>query len=175
MFPLRRFILTVLKAKYAAPIAIDQQAILHLRCWPWDLDLFLELNNGRALSLFDLGRFDLAIRTPFMHALKDNHWGLVVAGSTVRYRKRVRAFDKIEMHSQMIGFDERWLYIEQSMWVKGVPCSSILLRTGITEKGKVIAPEIAKQAMGIETLNLIDSAFLASWKNSESLRPWPPQ
>ena len=175
MFPLRRFLITIFKAKYAQPIAIDEQAHTRIRCWPWDLDLFFELNNGKALSLYDLGRFDLAIKTPFMRVLKANNWGFVVAGSTIRYRKRIRAFDHIEMRSQMIGYDERWLYIEQSMWVKGQPCSSILLRTGVTSKGKVIAPEIAKKAMGIEHLELIDSPFLESWKASEAIRPWPPK
>ena len=32
-------------------------------CWPWDLDPWIELNNGRTLTLYDLGRLPLSQRT----------------------------------------------------------------------------------------------------------------
>ncbi len=175
MYPIVRLVLGILKAKQSAPVNFHEPSIIHFRCRPWDLDMFQELNNGRALTLYDLGRFDLAIRTPLMKALKANQWGLVVAGSTVRYRKRIRMFDKIEMRTQMVGFDERWIYLTQSMWVKGEPCSSLLIRTGVTAKGKVIPPQQAQDAMGIEHLDFAPSQWLNQWTESEALRPWPPE
>ena len=48
-------------------------------------------------------------------ALIKNRWGLVVAGSTIQHRKRIRLFDKVLMKTHIAGFDERWVYIEQSM------------------------------------------------------------
>ena len=109
-------------------IAIDDAAETAFRIRPWDIDMFLEVNNGRILTLFDMGRFDLSIRTGLAKALKQNRWGLVVAGSTVRYRRRVRMFEKVTIYTQMVGYDDRWAYILQSMWVKGTPASSILLK-----------------------------------------------
>ena len=35
-------------------------------CWPWDIDMWGELNNGRALSLFDLGRYGFLSRFGLM-------------------------------------------------------------------------------------------------------------
>lgn len=175
MYPIFRTFNTFRKAKKSAPLAFTDVSKTQFYCRPWDIDMFMEMNNGRILTLYDLGRFDLAIRAGLMDVLKANNWGLVVAGSTVRYRKRIRMFDKVTMHSQVTGIDEKWVYISQSMWVKGKPCSSVLLRTGVTEKGKVISPEHVKKAMGVENLDFELSKYLDAWVEAEDVRPWPPK
>ena len=136
--------------------------------------MFLEMNNGRVLTLYDIGRFHLAIRSGLARVLKTNRWGLVVAGCSVRYRKRIRAFDKVTMRTQVISYDERWVYLTQSMWVKGEPASSILIRTGITAKGRTITTDKVVQAMNAEDWKPEPSPWLESWVASEHERPWPP-
>ncbi|MEZ4664537.1 MAG: hypothetical protein R2911_43950 [Caldilineaceae bacterium] len=86
MYPLIRFTNVVIKALTSKPLAADAVCETTLRCMPWDIDLFLELNNGRVLTLYDLGRFDLAIRTGLARLLRRKRWGLVVAGGSVRYQ-----------------------------------------------------------------------------------------
>lgn len=144
------------------------------RCRPWDLDMFLEMNNGRILTLYDLGRYDLSIRTGFMKVLKDNRWGLVVAGASTRYRRRVRLFNKVTMRTQIAGFDERWIYIIQSMWVKGQPTSSVLLRTGVTEKGRTISTTRVREALGVADWQLEPTGWVKDWIDGDENRTWPP-
>ncbi|WP_252178437.1 acyl-CoA thioesterase [Endozoicomonas sp. 4G] len=133
MYPLIRLLTTLRKAKKAPKISVDAVSENSFHCMPWDLDLFMEMNNGRVLTLCDLGRFTLSIQSGLADVLKREKWGLVVAGSTIRYRKRVRMFDKVTMYTQVAAIDERWVYIKQSMWVKGEPASSVLLRTAVTQ------------------------------------------
>ena len=59
------------------------------RCWPWDIDLWMELNNGRTLTFYDLGRIPLARRTGLVELLRKQRWGLTMAGASVRYRARI--------------------------------------------------------------------------------------
>lgn len=136
--------------------------------------MFLEMNNGRVLTLYDLGRFDLSIRTGLAKALKNHKWGLVVAGSSVRYRHRVKVFDNITIRTQVVGFEDRWTYIVQSMWVKGRPTSSVLLRTAVTSKGRVVSSHDVLNALGIVDWNPELPAWVASWIAGEEERPWPP-
>ena len=75
----------------AGSLPLDGTHVSRHICWPWDLDLWLELNNGRTLTLFDLGRMPLARRTGLEAALRAHGWGLTVAGVSVRYRRRIRA------------------------------------------------------------------------------------
>ena len=179
MYPISRLVLTSIKAlrenRSKPALSFNDVSETSFLCRPWDLDMFMEMNNGRVITLFDIGRFHLAIRSGLSAVLKREGWGLVVAGSTIRYRKRVRLFDKVTMRTQVIGNDNRWVYICQSMWVKGEAASSILLRTGVTEKGKVIDPERVKEAMGTADLTFPESKWLQEWITSEEDRPWPPQ
>lgn len=175
MYPFGRLLASVLKSSRSGTAEVNDVCEVSFRCMPWDLDLFMEMNNGRVLTLYDLGRFDFSIRSGLWHLLKRHRWGLAVAGSTIRYRKRIRMWDKVSMHTRLKGYDERWIYIEQSMWVKGQPASSVLLRTAITEQGGMIPTRRVLDAMGISDWQPEPSQWLQEWVASEESRPWPPQ
>ncbi len=174
MYPIIRFITTCFKAFLADTISVDDVSETTFRIRPWDIDMFLELNNGRILTLYDLGRFDFSIRIGLAKILMNNHWGLVVAGSTVRYRRRIRMFQKVTIYTQVAGYEERWIYMLQSMWVNGAPASSILLRTGLTSNGKVIPTDDVIDALGIERPDAELHPWVKDWIHSEQSRVWPP-
>lgn len=165
----------MMQAKSKPSLVITDIDETPFTCMPWDLDPFLEMNNGRVLTLYDLGRFNLAIRIGLIKVIKQNKWGLVVAGSTVMYRRRIRIFDRVTIRTQIAGIDDRWVYIQQSMWVKGQSCSSVLLRTGVTEKGRVIDTQRVSEALGVESIHFAENPWLNAWVKSEKLRPWPPE
>lgn len=185
MYPVLRLITTLWRAKANTPIGFADASEMQFRCMPWDLDLFMEMNNGRVLTLYDLGRFDLSVRSGLTKLLKEHNWGLVVAGSTVRYRKRVRLFDKVVMRTQLADVGERWIYLVQSMWLPDAqgelqPASSLLIRTAITRKGKVVSTEEILSTASIEPGNWRSQVsddtlqWIEQWRKSEDLRPWPP-
>lgn len=175
MYPLIRLTTSSIKARLAEKISIFDVCETQFRCRPWDLDMFMEVNNGRLLTLYDLGRFDLAIRSGLAGVLMKNRWGLVVAGSSVRYRRRVRMFDKVTMRTQVAGQDEKWTYIAQSIWVKGRATSSILLRTGVTARGSVIPTTEIAAAMKLDKLNTDLPSWVKAWAEADEERPWPPE
>jgi tetratricopeptide (TPR) repeat protein len=81
MYPALRLGLITLSERRKAPLGLFDRHVLPLRCLPWDLDGFLEMNNGRVLTIYDLGRFAMSIRVGLWDKLKQNRWGLVVAGA----------------------------------------------------------------------------------------------
>ena len=133
------------------------------------------MNNGRILTLFDLGRFDLSIRTGLSKILRQNRWGLAVAGGSARYRKRVRMLDKVTMRTQLAGVDDKWFFVSQSMWVKGQPTSSALLRTCITKGGRALPSSEVLDAMGLASWPHALPAWVAEWSEADATRPWPPE
>lgn len=174
MYPFFRLIKTSLQAKRKPKLSYSELSSISFYCHPWDIDMFNELNNGRVLTLYDLGRTDLGVRCDLMATLLKQKWSLVVAGSSVRYRKRVRMFDKITMHTQCVGTDDKWVYLEQSMWVKGQPCSSVLIRSGITSKQGIVPPAQVFEAMGQKKNEDELPLWVREWIDSEQHRPWPP-
>ena len=178
MYPFIRYATTIahaaLKVKKGNTLTLKETSEITFRCRLSDIDNFLEMNNGRVFTLYDLGRMDFAVRTGFGKQLLKQRWGLVIAGSTIQYRKRIRAFDKVTLKTKIVAIDERWMYIEQSMWVKGKPCSSAILRSGVTKGGRVIEISKVLAALGQSDWELPPTGFVAKWIESDAERPWPP-
>ena len=174
MYPLIRLTKEVFKHRKATPLAIGETHVTHLICWPWDIDIFLEMNNGRALTLYDLGRVVLFQRMGFTEIMRRERWTGSILGASVRYRRRVRAFDRIEMRSRIIGWDDRFTYAEQSMWRHGECTSHILLRMATTDRNGIVPTARVEEALGGGLTRPDLPAWAAAWVEAEGQRPWPP-
>jgi acyl-CoA thioesterase FadM len=174
MYPLVRFALAAARARSAAPLALGATHRSRVTCLPWDIDPWLELNNGRTLTLYDLGRIPLVIRSGLLATLRREGWSFAVAGVSVRYRRRVRAFERIDMASQLLGRDHRFVYIHQSMWRDGDAVSAVLIRSAVTRPGGIVPTDEAFAAHGAPDWNPALPAWAAAWIAAEDRRPWPP-
>ena len=174
MYPIFRTALTFAQARRMDPIEPLEPHVASLRCWPWDADMFWEMNNGRVLTIYDLGRFGLAQRTGLMRVLRANGWGLVVAGCSVRYRARVRPFQIIELRTRLIGWDRRFFYIEQAMWRGQTACNHGLMRTGVTEGGRLVDTSRVAEALGVDDPSPDLPDWVTDWADADATRPWPP-
>ena len=174
MYPILRFAKELLIWKSAPPLGVFDPHVSTHRCWPWDLDPWIELNNGRTLTLYDLGRIPMAVRTGVIGALRENGWGITVAGNSVRYRRRIRGFDRFTMISRNIGWDARFLYMEQSMWRRGECCHHMLVRAAITSKQGMVPPAQVMAAAGLDVESPPLPDWVQAWIAADALRPWPP-
>ena len=177
MYPYLRLGLEVLLARRAPPLPLDGVHVTRLTCRPADIDPWGELNNGRTLTLYDLGRLPLAIRTGLIAALRRNGWGLTVAGASVRYRRRVRAFQRVEIRSAYVGRDARFLYIHQAMFRGGEAVSSVLIRSAVTGPDGIVPTARVVEAVGPDRTGDRTGplpAWVAAWADADATRPWPP-
>ncbi len=149
--------------------------VSHHICWPHDLDFWLELNNGRALSIYDIGRTAMAQRAGLIEVLKRKRWGMTMAGSNTRFRRRIKGFERFEMRSRGICWDDKFFYLEQSMWKKNGECAShVLFRAAVTNKNGLIPPQQVMGEMGQDVPSPPMPGWVAEWCKAEADRPWPP-
>lgn len=175
MYPIIRFLKEVIKFRNAPALGITETHISHHRCWPWDLDPWIELNNGRTLTLYDLGRIPMGIRSGLTSMLRAKGWGITVAGNSTRYRKRIKAFQRFEMRSRCIGWDARFFYIEQAMWL-GKDCANhILIRSAITSAQGIVPPARVLEAMGQVQDSPELPGWVQAWIAADAERAWPPK
>jgi acyl-CoA thioesterase FadM len=175
MYPYLRMFKELWKFRSAPKLGVLEAHISHHRIWPQDLDPWRELNNGRTLTLFDLGRIPMARRMGLDKVMAQNRWGLTVAGNSVRYRKRVTLFQRLRQVSHVIGWDDRFIYMEQSFW-RGDECTAhILLRSAIVSKGGMVAPAKMVTALGIDMPSPQLPAWVQAWIDADAARIWPPQ
>lgn len=149
--------------------------VSHHICWPHDLDFWLELNNGRALSIYDIGRTAMAQRAGLIEVLRRKRWGMTMAGSNTRFRRRIHGFERFEMRSRGICWDDKFFYLEQSMWKKNGECAShVLFRAAVTDKNGLIAPQKVMVEMGQDVPSPPMPEWVTEWCKAEGDRPWPP-
>lgn len=175
MYPFVRLAKNIIVAKFQPSISVDDVHVSHHICWPWDLDMFGEMNNGITLSVYDLGRVPFSERFGLTKTLRREKWGMAVAGISIRYRRRIHMFYRFELHTKILGYDERFIYSQQTMWRKGEATSSALVRSAVTEKNGIVAPEKLKAAMGLTDWNPKLPAWVEDWIAAEGNRIWPPE
>lgn len=176
MYPVIRFVREVMAARRAPHLPPLGAHVSTHRVWPWDLDPWWELNNGRTLTLYDLGRIPMAIRLGIVDTMKRNGWGFTVAGNSVRYRKRIKLFHRFTQVSRTLGWDGRFLYMDQSMWIEGECANHMLLRVAIVGGGRkgIVDPATFMAALGHDGPSPDLPDWVAAWIEADARRPWPP-
>lgn len=148
-----RTLLTIMRAKVMlrrrGPIAPRSVGRIKLRTLPTDIDLLMHMNNGRYASLFDLGRFDLLIRTGIWDAMAERDWYAVVAHETVTFRKSLQLWQRFTVESRLIGHDDKAVYQMHRAVVDGeVYCEMIVRARFLRKAGGVVNTEELFEALG---------------------------
>jgi acyl-CoA thioesterase FadM len=172
MYPYLRIIKLFATKKARKKLAIDDESILKMRVHLGDIDPFMELNNGRHLTMMDFGRFDLAMRSGLLKVVKQQGWGLAVAGASVRYRHRLKLFQKYTLHSQIVGYDHKWFYFHQKTVSNGKIHSAALIRTAVTSKNGAVESAKVLSVMGYDKVEYSVPQWVAAWAKADELRPW---
>lgn len=175
MYPIVRMIKEMVVHRNAPALPPLGVHVSHHRCWPQDIDVFMEMNNGRILTILDLGRTILGQRVGLMRALKANGWGLTMAGASVRYRKRIKPFVKFKTVSRAVGWDDRFLYIDQSIWIDGECAAQALYRSAVTDKNGIVAPQRVFDYLGDKSARPPLPEWVEKWIGADAVRPWPPE
>jgi acyl-CoA thioesterase FadM len=110
---LLRFLRVIIAAWFGKRRGLREPSRLFIRVWPNDLDLNVHMNNGRYLTLMDMGRMDMMLRTGAMRLWFGKGWQPLVALSMCRHFKALRCFQSFELRTSVLGWDEKWVYFEQ--------------------------------------------------------------
>lgn len=176
MYPIFRILFQSLRARKQPSLGLWDTHVSQHICMPWDLDLWMELNNGRTLTLFDIGRVSMGERNGTNAAAKEHRFGIAMAGATVRYRKRITMFQKLEMRTRCAGFDDKFIYMEQGMWDKdGVCCNHLLIRAAVLKKRKMVPPAQFFEKFDATVSSPPLPLWVKAWIDADELRPWPPE
>ncbi|GAA1319407.1 thioesterase family protein [Leucobacter albus] len=120
----------------------------HFRVWPTDLDILRHMNNGKYLSLMDIGRFDLMQRNGVLELLARESWYPVVVGQTISYRKSLNPWMKFTIESRVLGFDAQAVYMEQR-FVRPAPAGSGIAGSPEVYARAIVRARILRRAGGV--------------------------
>lgn len=102
--------------KWRKPMQPLDTSILNLHVLLNDLDLNWHMNNGRFLTIMDLGRMDLLKRTGTLDMAIKNKWMPIVGNATIDFKRPLKLWQKYELHTRISGWDDKWIYLEQTFF-----------------------------------------------------------
>lgn len=120
MHPYVRFASVVASAARRPRVGPFDASRITMRVQPQDVEV-QRMNNGRYLTLMDLGRFDLAVRVGVGPALLKNRWVPLVRSATISFFKSLRIGQRYDLVTRIAGYDEKWWVIEQRFERGGEP------------------------------------------------------
>ena len=149
MYPLLRLIRVVVKSHFQEKLSFDTEYTdsVNLIVLPQDIDPFMELNNGRYVTLLDLGRFSLGAKVNMASFLKRNNWSLTIVGTYNEYRFRLKLFQRFTLKTKIIGYDEKWFYFFQKVERKGKTHMASVVKFAYTSKEGLVYPKEVISAM----------------------------
>lgn len=165
---LLRLLWVLLTARGRGGIGAGDVSVLRLRVLPNDLDVNLHMNNGRYLTLMDLGRVDFMSRAGLIGPMRKNRWMPLVGAQMINFRRALAPFEAFELRSRILGWDDRWFYFEQSF----VTRDDVIAARGLV-RGMLRAPGAAVPPAEIMTLMGEDPA--SPPLDPEILALWPPR
>ena len=113
-----RFLWLILASYFKKPISILDETTINLIVLPNDIDI-TKVTNDRYNAIMDLGRMDFAFRIGLRNAMVKNKWIPVATFITVRFRYPLKIFQKYQLKTRIIWWDENVFYWEQLFQRKG--------------------------------------------------------
>lgn len=143
MYPVGRLAKVLIAARRRTPLGPFDDSVVSFRVWPLDLDTNGHLNNGRYLTLMDLGRWDLTGRMGVLAHARRERWMPVVAASTIRYRKSLGPFQRYDLRTRLLGWDGKAFFFQQTFERGGEVHATAAVRAVLLRKGGRVPPQEA--------------------------------
>ena len=151
-----RILTTIIRAQFRKNINPDEETSLNFRVWITDVDLSV-MNNAAMLAIMEMGRWDLMVRTGFLKHARKNRLYLPLASISAQFRRPLKRFQKLQLKTQLIYWDEKWIYISNR----------------IVRKEKTIAVALAKVTLkkGREQIPFEKIIHEFNWEMKPKKRP----
>ena len=133
---------------------------------PTDLDILGHMNNGVYFSIMDLGRMDLMIRAGSWAKLVEHGYYPVASNETITFRKSLQPWQRFDLETRIVGYDEKAVFVEQRFVVKGEIYARAFMRGRFLKKtGGTVSLQELTDALGVDTSEVTLPKWLARWSD----------
>ena len=136
---------------------------LHFRAWPLDLDINVHMTNSRYFALMDLGRTELIMRNGIARQMIKRKWQPVVSGSTMRFKRAIKPFQKFSIETQALYWDEKGFYLEQRFVSRGKTLALGVVKAVFVGPDGIVAPDVICRMVGADETSPSMPDWLAGW------------
>ncbi|MCS5728833.1 acyl-CoA thioesterase [Herbiconiux moechotypicola] len=157
-----------LLARFRSPLGLWDTASTPFRVLPTDLDVLRHMNNGVYLSILDIARLDLMLRSRTWPQLKERGWYPVVVSETISFRRSLQLWQRFTVETRTLGFDDRAVYMEQRFVVGGEVYARAYIKARFLKRSGGIVPmdelrALAGLAPGESAPGQLESSRMPAW------------
>ena len=154
------------RSRRASKLHVHDVGRTPFRVLPTDLDVLGHMNNGVYFSIMDLGRMDLMIRAGSWAALSKHGYYPVASNETITFRKSLQPWQRFDLETRIVGYDEKAVFVEQRFVVKGEIYARAFMRGRFLKKtGGTVSMQELTDALGVDTGEVTLPAWLARWSD----------
>lgn len=113
-----RLLLLLLSSFWKKPLGILDESVITLTVLPNDIDI-RKISDDRYFALMDLGRMDLVFRSGTLKFMVKHNWVPVVTFNTLRFRYPLKAFQRYQLKTSIVWWDDATFYWKQTFERKG--------------------------------------------------------
>lgn len=159
----------ILSNKLSSPL---NRRFTFFRVWPHDCDFNLHLTNSRYLGFMDLCRMDLMMALGMTGKILKHKWKFVVNAQEITYIKEVAPFTRFRISSQILGWDDKYFYVEHRLSTKGKLHAIAHIRIAAVQDRKVISMDEVFKTCGFEYVNAKVPEAVDIWKQLLEHKKW---
>lgn len=162
-----RLLFTLIVSPFRSKGEIEGECATPFRVWFTDLDVLFHMNNGKYFSLMDLARTDMMIRAGLLKKAKSEKIYPVVAAEMMKFKRSLKLFQKFYIHTRVIGWDEKNIFLEQSFKNKEKVFSYAVIKAQFlrTNGNKVLTQELL-EIIGIDKDSIKLPDEIKDWSDS---------
>lgn len=162
-----RLLWVLLTARFRPPCPVLGPCYTSLRVGFTDLDVLRHVNNGVYLSMGDVGRMDLLLRSGLWARLKRTMPFAVVAAETIQFSRPLNLWQAFRLETSVLGWDERFFYLQQR-FLRGeqaVATAVVALRF-LRRSGGTVGPEEVLATAGQQLSSPVLPPWVADWSTA---------
>lgn len=171
-----RVLLVFLRAWFGTKIdGVLSPSRIRLHVLPNDLDSNLHMNNGRYLTIMDLGRFDLILRNGLMRLMVKQRSVPILGAAKIRFRLPLLPFQAYNLETRVLCWDEKWIFMEQRFVIakgekQGAVAAIAILKGSFFDKrkGELLPTADLLHALGWDQPSPPQPLHIQKWQEAEA-------
>jgi acyl-CoA thioesterase FadM len=122
---------------------------IELRVWPTECDASY-LSHAALMVMMECGRIDLMVRFGFLGLARRSRWYLPLVTASVRYYRPARRFQRVEIQTRIVDWDDQAIWIEHQVERGGQRVAAALIKNQVRRGREPVKPEEILRVLGKE-------------------------
>ncbi|MBV8048838.1 MAG: thioesterase family protein [Paludibacterium sp.] len=164
-----RLLYTWIRACFKSRIQIGDVIELALTVLPNDLDFNGHMNNGRYMTIVDLGLIEYMTRCGFLRQALKRGWRPVLGGAMIAFRRGLKPWRSYQLRFSVVSWAGNWSYMRFEFVHRGEVMAVGYAKGGILSRDGLIPCAKTFAAIEEHRLSPTPSMALQAWIDADAL------